>query len=59
MNNPNPKPNLKTNLTLTLMLRRKKMPKMIVVGSWKQVLTDKKACEPRFHAKVAIYEKGL
>ena len=37
------------------------MPKMISgqFGSWKQVLTDKKAYEPRFHAKVAIYEKGL
>ena len=28
-------------------------------GSWKQVFTDYKAYEPRFHAKVAIYEKGL
>ena len=28
-------------------------------GSWKEVLTDLKAYEPRFHSKVAIYEKGL
>ena len=28
-------------------------------GSWKQVLTDLKAHKPCFHAKVAIYEKGL
>ena len=27
--------------------------------SWKQVLTDKIAYEPRFRAKVSIYEKRL
>ena len=38
------------------------MPKMISrqFGSWKQVLTDWKAYEKiQFHAKVAIYEKGV
>ena len=37
------------------------MPKMILCqfGGWKQVLTDQKAYEPRFHAKVAIYETDL
>ena len=28
-------------------------------GSWKQVFTDYKAYEPRFHANAAIYKKGL
>ena len=37
------------------------MQKMISCqfGSWKQVLTDQKAYEPRFRANVSIYEKRL